>query len=167
MAYDRKKIFEQAKEISLSEGCNMLKDKFKNEKEFTENLLPKLDGLIKSAYDLDLDKIELEKQFKLNEQGFFSIYADIYITTKQGKDILIECKNPRHDKAETFNAFGQIMSYQYLLSKTPFKPIVILATSNFEFYYFDFIKQFNLEFDVIINNKEKTAFWINDFKNGI
>lgn len=59
------------------------------------------------------------------------------------------------------------MSYQYLLAKTPFKPIIILATSNFEFYYFDFIKQFNLEFDVIINNKEKTAFWINDFKNGI
>lgn len=49
MAYDRKKIFEQAKEISLSEGCNMLKDKFKNEKEFTENLLPKLEGLIKTA----------------------------------------------------------------------------------------------------------------------
>ena len=32
MAYDRKKIFEQAKEVSLSDGCNMLKDKFKNEK---------------------------------------------------------------------------------------------------------------------------------------
>lgn len=167
MAYDKKKIFQQAKEISLSEGCNLLKDKFKNEKEFTENLLPKLEGLIKTAYDLDIDRVELEKQFKLNEYGLFSIYADIYITTKQGKDILIECKNPRHDKAETFNAFGQIMSYQYLLSKTPFSPIVILATSNFEFYYFDFIKQFNLEFDVIINNKEKTAFWLNEFKNGI
>ena len=131
MAYDRKKIFKQAKEVSLSDGCNMLRDKFKSEKEFTENLLPKLENIIKNAYDLDIDKIELEKQFKLNEYGLFSIYADIYITTKQGKDILIECKNPRHDKAETFNAFGQIMSYQYLLSKTPFKPIVILATSNF------------------------------------
>lgn len=74
-------------------------------------------------------------------------------------------KNPRHDKAETFNAFGQIMSYQYLLSKTPYNPIIILATSNFEFYYFDFIKQFNLSFDVIINNKEQTAFWLNEFKN--
>jgi len=42
-----------------------------------------------------------------------------------------------------------------------------LATSNFEFYYFDFIKQFNLDFDVIINNKENTAFWLNEFKNGI
>lgn len=38
MAYDRKKIFEQAKEVSLTDGCNSLKDKFKNEKEFTENL---------------------------------------------------------------------------------------------------------------------------------
>lgn len=42
MAYNKTEIFETAKEISLSEGCNMLKDKFKNEKEFTENLLPKL-----------------------------------------------------------------------------------------------------------------------------
>lgn len=41
--------------------------------------------------------------------------------------------------------------------------IIILATSNFEFYYFDFIKQFNLKFDIIINNKDKTAFWINNF----
>jgi hypothetical protein len=167
MAYDRINIALQANEISLSQGCNMLKDKFKNEKEFTENLLPKLEGLIKTAYDLDIDMIELEKQFKLNEYGLFSIYADIYITTKQGKDILIECKNPKHNKAETFNAFGQIMSYQYLLSKTPFKPIIILATSNFEFFYFDFIKQFNLDFDVIINNKDNTAFWLNDFKNGL
>lgn len=163
MPYDKKKIFEQAKEVSLTDGCNSLKDKFKNEKEFTENLLNKLEGIIKTAYDLDIEKIELEKHFRLNEYGLFSIYADIYITTKQGKDILIECKNPRHDKAETFNAFGQIMSYQYLLSKTPFKPIIILATSNFEFYYFDFIKQFNLGFDVIINNKEQTAFWLNEF----
>jgi hypothetical protein len=167
MAYDKKKIFEQAKEISLEQGCSILKNKFKNEKEFTENLLPKLESIIKTAYGLNIDKVELEKQFKLNEYGFFSIYADIYITTKQGKDILIECKNPKQDKAETFNAFGQIMSYQYLLSKTPFKPIIILATSNFEFYYFDFIKQFNLDFDVIINNKEQTAFWLNEFKNGL
>jgi len=167
MAYDKNKIFEQAKEISLEHGCALLKDKFKNEKEFTENLLPKLENIIKTAYNLNVDKIELEKQFKLNEDGLFSIYADIYIHTKQSKDILIECKNPRHDKAETFNAFGQIMSYQYLLSKTPFKPIIILATSSFEFYYFDFIKQFNLNFDVIINNKEQTAFWLNDFKNGL
>lgn len=168
--YDKHKIFEQAKEVievSLTEGCNMLKEKFKNEKEFTSNLLPKLEFIIKKAYNLDVEKIELEKQFKLNDFGYFSIYADIYITTKQGKDILIECKNPKHDKAETFNAFGQIMSYQYLLSKTPFKPIVILATSNFEFYYFDFIKQFNLSFDIIINNKNNTAFWLNEFKDGI
>jgi len=167
MAYDKQKIFEQAKEISLEHGCSILKDKFKSEKEFTENLLPKLESIIKTAYDLDIDKVELEKQFRLNEDGLFSIYADIYVTTKQGKDILIECKNPKHDKAETFNAFGQIMSYQYLLSKTPFKPIIILATSSFEFYYFDFIKQFNLKFDVIINNKEQTAFWLNEFKNGL
>ena len=162
MAYDKTK---QAMEISLTDGCNTLKDKFKSEKEFTENLLPKLESIIKNAYDLDIDTIELEKQFKLNEFGYFQIFADIYITTKQGKDILIECKNPRHDKAETFNAFAQIMSYQYLLSKTPFDPIIILATSTFEFYFFDFIKEFNLKFDVIINNKEQTAFWLNEFKN--
>ena len=76
-----------AKEISLTDGCNSLKDKFINEKEFTKNLLPKLEAIIKNAYDLDVDKIELEKQFKLNEYGYFQIFADIYITTKQGRDI--------------------------------------------------------------------------------
>ncbi len=167
MAYNKKKILNQVMEVSLSHGCNSLKNKFKNEKAFTENLLPKLKNIIKTAYNLDIKTVELEKQFKLNEEGLFTIYADIYLTTNQGKDILIECKNPRHDKTETFNAFGQIMSYQYLLSKTPFKPIIILATSNFEFYYFDFIKQFNLGFDVIINNEKNTAFWINEFIDGI
>lgn len=162
MAYKTEEL-EKVNYISLEQGCVSLKEKFTNEKEFTENLLPKLDSIIKNAYGLDISTIELEKRFMLNEYDLFSIYADIYITTKQGKDILIECKNPRHDKAETFNAFGQIMSYQYLLSKTPFDPIIILATSTFEFYFFDFIKQFNLKFDVIINNKEHTAFWINEF----
>jgi len=162
MAYKTEEL-EKINYISLEQGCVSLKEKFNSEKEFTDNLLPKLDAIIKNAYGLDIDNIELEKRFILNEYDLFSIYADIYITTKQGKDILIECKNPRHDKSETFNAFGQIMSYQYLLSKTPFNPIIILATSTFEFYYFDFIKQFNLKFDVIINNKEHTAFWINEF----
>jgi hypothetical protein len=162
MAYNEQD-FNKIKHISLEQGCVSLKDKFTSEKEFTLNLLPKLDSIIKNAYGLDIENIELEKGFMLNEFDLFSIRADIYITTKQGKDILIECKNPTHDKTETFNAFAQIMSYQYLLSKTPFNPIIILATSTFEFYFFDFIKQFNLKFDVIINNKEHSAFWINQF----
>ena len=162
MAYNEQD-FNKVKHISLEQGCVSLKDKFNSEKEFTLNLLPKLDSIIKNAYGLDIENIELEKGFMLNEYDLFSIRADIYITTKQGKDILIECKNPTHDKAETFNAFAQIMSYQYLLSKTPFDPIIILATSTFEFYFFDFIKEFNLKFDVIINNKEHSAFWINQF----
>lgn len=150
--------------LGLEQGCVLLRNKFKSEKEFVSNLLPKLSYLIKEAYDLDIKRYQLEKQFKLNNEGLFTIYADIYIETKQGQDILIECKNPKNEKAETFNAFGQLMSYQYLLSKTRNKPIIILATSIFEFFYFDFIKQFNLNFDVIINNEEQTVFWINEFK---
>ena len=149
--------------IGLNDACVSLKDRFKNEGEFTKNLLPKLNNLIKSAYNLDVKDIQLQKCFKLNEYGYFTIIADIYIKTQQGKDILIECKNPIHKKSESFNAFGQLMSYEYLMSKTPNKPIIILATSNFEFYYFDFIKQFNLTFDVIINNKNTAGFWLNEF----
>jgi hypothetical protein len=157
-------IFKDITTVSLTDGCNLLNKKFKSEKEYTENLLPKLHGIISAAYNLDVDTIELEKQFQLNDYGYFSIRCDIYLTTKQGKDILIECKNPTHDKTETFNAFAQLMSYQYLLSKTPFSPIIILATSNFEFYYFEFMKQFNLSFDIIINNKDNAAYWLNEFK---
>jgi hypothetical protein len=156
---------EEKNTISLTEGCNLLNTKFKTEKDFVENLLAKITLIIKEAYNLDVDTIELEKQFDLKDMGFYKIKADIYITTKQGRDILIECKNPTHFKTETFSAFAQLMSYQYLLSKTPFNPILILATSIFEFYYFDFIKQFNLCFDIIINNKDQTGFWINEFTN--
>ena len=39
----------------------MLRDKIKSEKEFTENLLPKLNGIIKEAYGLDVEGIQLEK----------------------------------------------------------------------------------------------------------
>lgn len=150
--------------IGLEDACVSFKQKFKNELDFTENLLPKIKGIIKTAYNLDVKEIQLQKCFKLNQYGYFTIIADIYITTEQGKEILIECKNPIHKKSESFSAFGQLMSYEYLLSKTPNKPIIILATSSFEFYLFDFIKQFNLSFDLIINNKDSVGFWLNEFK---
>lgn len=153
--------------ITLSEGCDYFRNKFKNENDFVQNLLPKLHSIILNAYGLTIESIELEKKFDLTQVGLFNIRCDVYIRTIEGKDILIECKNPRHNKAETFNAFGQLMSYQYLLSKTPFKPIIILATSVFEVYYFDFIKEFNLKFDIILNNENQTAFWNNEFTNGI
>ena len=154
--------FQTNTNASVDNVCKLLKNKFKSEKEFINNLAPKITRVIKQAYDLDVDKIEIEKKFHLKSFGFFSIRADMYATTKQGRDILIECKNPKHDKAETFNAFGQIMSYQYLLEKMALNPIVILATSTFESYYFEIIKQFNLKIDVIINNEKDVAFWIND-----
>lgn len=163
MAYKTEE-FKSIGTLSLTEGCELIKSKFKSEKEFTKNLLPKLERIIKEAYNLTIDKIELEKYFKYNHLGLYNMFADIYITTKEGRDILIECKNPKHNKCELFNALGQMISYDFLLKKTRLNPIIILATSVFDFHYFEIIKMYNLNLDLIINNENLAAFWVNEFK---
>lgn len=164
MAYNTQELIDsKVPTLSLTGGCETLKTKFKNEKEFTINLLPKLDNIIKEMYNLDIDTVQLEKYFRFNDVGYYNIKADIYIKTKQGRDILIECKNPIHDKSELSNVIGQLVSYQFLLSQTPEKPIIILATSVMKFWLFEIIKSYNLKFDIIINNENSAAFWVNEF----
>lgn len=150
--------------LSLSES-ELFEGDFKSESEFIDNLIPKLNNIIKAAYSLDITEYKKEAQIRSNDL-YYQIRPDIYIHTKQERDIIIECKNPTHHKAETFIAFSQMMSYKFLLSKTAFNPIMILATSHFNFGYFEFMKYYSLDFDIIVNNKNRCAFWINEFKDG-
>jgi len=168
MAYKYSELEKQSVDaietISLTAACNFLKEKFNNENEFTENLLPKLERLVNEAYGLNIESIQLEKVFDAIDLGYYKIRFDIYITTKEGQDIIIECKNPSHKKSETFSAFSQIMSYQFMFTNKEKKPIFILATSVFDFMYFEFMNYFKLDIDIILNNKDHIGFWINDFK---
>ena len=165
MAYKTKELEKQAiKTVSLTDACNYLKEKFKSENEFIDNLLPKLDAIIKEAYKLDVDAIELEKVFDFNDIGYYKIRVDIFVKTKQGIDIVIECKNPSHNKSEIFNSFSQIMSYQFLFTNKKNKTIFILATSVFDFMYFEFMNHFKIDIDLILNNENQAGFWINDLR---
>jgi len=152
-------------EISLTEGCAIINSIFKNEKELVENLEPKLKSIIKEMYGLNVVKTMHERHYKTLSVGYFNIFVDIYAETEEGIDIVIECKNPKQIKQETFSAFSQLMSYQFLLEKVyPKREIkYILATSKFDFVFFEFIKRFNLKCDIIINNENTSGFWINEF----
>ena len=162
MAYNRDKIYQQAEEVSLSKGFQLLDNKFNSEKEFEENLLPKLERIINEMYGLDIESIETQKFYSLKEQGYYQAKLDIFITTKQGVNIVIESKNPIHEKTEIINSFSQLMSYQFLLEKHGIDAIYILATSVFDFKYIEYMKRFKIKYDIIVNNKTSAGFWIND-----
>lgn len=155
---------EKITEISIEEGCSKISKLFNLESDFTNNLIPKLGIIIKEMYGVEIDSIETEKHFNLQKNGYYNMFADIYIITKSNFDVLIECKNPKQSKQETFNAFSQIMSYEFLKSKMPKGRELkyILATSQFDFMYFEFMAFFKLKYDVILNNENTAGFWIND-----
>ena len=165
MAYDTKELEAQAldaiESISIDQGCHMINEKFISEKEFVANLLPKVKNIIKAMYGFDVRTIETEKYCAYKDRGYYNVKYDIYITTEQGQDIAIECKNPTHEKTETFNAIAQMMSYLFINNQLNNKPIVLLATSRLDFYFFEVLAMFNLKFDVILNNRLTAAYWIN------
>jgi hypothetical protein len=166
MAYNKEKIYKQAEEaipeLSLKDGFASMRDKFKNEKTFDENLIKKIPHLIKSMYDLDVSNIQPQKYFSLNELGYYSIKPDFYIETKQGQNIVIESKNPTNEKSEIISSISQLMSYEFLLEKHKIKAKYILATSVFDFKYLEFMVRFGVKYDLILNNEKHNAFWINN-----
>ena len=151
--------------IGLSEGFNRINNKFDTELEFTKNLIPKLPQIIKEAYNLDVLTLREQLVFNHRSIGLYQIITDIFITTEQGIDLLIECKNPKNTKSELMIAMSQLMSYQFLMEITRKDVKIILATSYFEFFYIEFMQRFNLKYDLIINNKDTAAFWINDLQS--
>jgi hypothetical protein len=166
MAYDSKKLYEQAetaKQIGLREGFANIRDKFKNEKQFDIDLLPKIPDLIKTMYGLTVTDIIPQKYFSLNEIGYYSIKPDFFVETKEKQNIVIESKNPIHEKSEIISSISQLMSYEFLLEKHGIKAKYVLATSVFDFKYIEFMVRFGIKYDLILNNKNHNAFWINEF----
>lgn len=167
MAYDKKKIFEQAIEAIPTMGINeslqyyTKENQFKTEKDLVQNILPLLHELIYKIYNYDVESIELEKTFNLKDYELPSQRVDIYITTKQGIDIFIECKNPTNNYAELNLSLGQMMNYQMIIESLKRPTKLILITSRFHFYMAKTIKRFGLEFDVILHNQKTTSFLLN------
>ena len=161
----KQKAIEAIQEISITDGCNMLSQTYKNEKEFVYNLIPKLNSIIKAMYGYTIKRYQTERHYNMVELGYYNIYIDIYIETEEGVDIVIECKNPTQIKRETFATFGQMMSYEFILGKiynSEKKIKYIIATSKFDFVYFEFMKKFNLKYDIILNTEKAAGYWIND-----
>lgn len=154
--------------LSLNEGCELINNRFKNESEMIENLIPKLNGIIKSMYGCNIVRYQRERHYKMLNMGYYNMFIDIYLETDAGFDIVIECKNPKQIKYEIISSFSQIMSYEFLFTKIKNeKPIkFVLATSCFDFAFFEFMAMFNIKYDIIINNQDTAAYWINDLQNG-
>jgi len=151
--------------ISITDGCNVLKQTYKNEKEFVLDLIPKINNIIKEMYGYTVTRYQTERHYKILELGYYNVFIDIYLETEEGVDIIIECKNPKQKKQETFAALSQIMSYEFILEKIygrkkKFK--YILATSCFDFVFFEFMKRYNLKYDIILNTENSAGIWIND-----
>ena len=168
MAYNQKKIYEQAEEdaiptMGIKESLQYFdkKNQFKNEKELIENVLPHLGDLIKRIYGYDVESIELEKSFNLRLHDLPNQRVDIFCTTKQGVDLFIECKNPTNNYGELNLCLGQMMNYQMIIEALVNPTKLILITSRFHFYLARTAKRFNLNYDVILHNKKTTMFLLN------
>jgi hypothetical protein len=156
---------ENIREISLTEGCQNINTLFNLESDFENNLIPKLQQIIKEMYGVNIINYQKQKHYKNLNLGYFNIFVDLYLETDGEYDIVIECKNPKQTKVELFHAFSQIMSYEFLFEKMPKsnkKVKFVLATSRFDFLFFEFMKRYNITFDVILNNKNTAGYWIND-----
>lgn len=160
----KSKKHEEEITVSLRTGFSSLNKRFNSEKEFDENIADKLPFLIKKMYGLEVSNIEQQKIFDLNMFGYYKIRVDFYIETKEGKSFIIESKNPIQEKSEMILAIGQIMSYDFLVKKMGIDCGVILATSYFDFKYLELMAHFNLKYDLIINNENQVAYWVNEWK---
>jgi len=140
--------------------------KFESEKEFTQNLLPKLHDLIKKIYNEDIKHIEQEKVFDFYDIGYFKVRVDLFVTCESGKQFVIECKNPTHNKSELLNAIGQMIGYQMLFWRNK-NVKLILATSIFKVYLAGMIMNHNLKCDVLLNNKKGCSFLLANELNNI
>ena len=172
MAYDKTKIYEQALELSkkieikdfaFAESIWNKENKFKSEKEFIDNLIDRIPSIIKNMYNLDCINYDRERPFWLKEFGLVNTRCDLIFYTEQGINIVIECKNPTHDKAETFNAIGQMIAYKLNIDAMPGNFKLILATSIFDFNALKAIKRYNLDFDLIYHNKLSTSFTLYNY----
>lgn len=161
---DKSEKYEEETIVSLRSGFSSFNKRFKNEREFDENIADKLPFLIKRMYGLEVTRIAKQKVFDLTDFGYYKIIVDFYIETKEGKSFIIESKNPFHKKSEMIIAIGQIMSYDFLMNKMGLDCEVILATSYFDFKYLELMAYFNLKFDLILNNEDSVAYWINEWK---
>lgn len=163
-AYEAEMLSVKIPCVSLRDGFNTVNKKFKSEKEFDDNLEPKIPFLIKEMYGLTVCNIERQKVFDLNHIDYYKIRTDFFVETEEGKSFIIESKNPIQEKHETFAAISQIMSYDFLIKKVGIDCEVILAISAFAFKYVEFMVYFRLKYDLIVNNEDKIAFWVNEFK---
>jgi len=164
MAYDTQTLYERAlRDISLTDGESLFNSCFDSEKELTENLIPKIKTIFDRFYNEKIVSIETEKTFPLRDLGFWNIRVDIFVTTESGMNYVIECKNPTHNVAEMNIAVGQLMNYEVALRKVGNPCKIILAIPEYEYSLFEIFYRFRLPFDIIVNNKDATAVWINEF----
>jgi hypothetical protein len=156
MAYDKAEI----EVINIRKGLSFFSDNksFKTENDFIENLIPKLYTIIKAMYGLELESYKKEHSFYMQDFDLPTQRCDIFVKTKEQVNIIIECKNPTHDSQEMATAFGQMIGYS-LIKDVLNKPTkILLATSSLKFHHLKQLKKFNLDFDIVLNNKETSAF---------
>src|SRR5574343_210874 len=110
MAYD--KVDYKIENFTFAEQIFCRENKFNNEREFTLSLTDKLPCIIYHMYGLECKEYFKERLFKLKEFGLINTRCDLLYLTKENINIIIECKNPTHDKAETFNTIGQMIAYR-------------------------------------------------------
>lgn len=159
------------KTISVHDGlCHLNNSDFKNENEFTDDLIPKLSSIIKDMYHLDMCAYKKEVVFMGVRNGMkFGIRPDIVIKTRQDITVIVECKNLKNgNKKSTFDAISQMMHYKFFfdIGQPEMKYKMILATNHLEFELIQFMGYYGINFiDVIINKKGKSGHWINEVKN--
>lgn len=156
MAYDKAKVTE----CGIMEGLSYFskENRFKNEKELVDNFLKVIHDTIYKIYGYEIENIELEKTYNLKEYLLPSQRVDIYCTTKQGIDLFIECKNPVNINGELNMSIGQMLNYQMIIESIKRETKLILVTSLFSFYILKTIKRFSLNYDIILHNKNNSAF---------
>jgi hypothetical protein len=105
--------------------------KFNTEKEYVEYLKLNADKWVKDFFNEEISKIEINRCLQFRGFGANKPSIDIWIETKSGKIIGIECKNPKQKFHELSRAVSQLLSYAVLAEENNQK-IDILALFSSE-----------------------------------
>jgi hypothetical protein len=130
--------------------------KFKSEKEFVDYLCLNIDAVIKDFYDEEVAEVKRNVSVQFRVFGANKPSIDLTVTTKSGKQIGIECKNPKQPYHETSRAVSQLLAYAVLAEEVgrPFDELAII-TSDRHNIGCKVIKKYNLPIRVFYVDREK------------
>lgn len=147
-------------EVSDKQSIGILNNPFNNEKEFCDYIEINISIFLKTCLNLEYKSHTREQllgvKSRIRQKG--SKRLDFFVLTACGKEIVIECKNPKYITDSSY-AIGQVLEYGATIAKYRRHPdMLVLLSTRMEPTICNTIRQYNLPILYIAMDKENYLF---------